>query len=84
MIELTPEIQKRLIASIRRYADEHLDEDMGDLKARLLLDFVLREIGPTVHNQALEHAGAFLTDRLADLENVLAEPEFTFWPKVTP
>lgn len=81
MIELAPETRKRLIASIQRYADEELDIDMGDLKARLLLDYCLQEIGPTVHNRALEDARAYLTDRLADMENICAEAEFTFWPK---
>ena len=79
MIELSPPQRQRLVASIQRYADEHLEMPMGELKAGLLLDFVLEEIGPTVHNRALEHARAFLTDRLADMENSCAEPEFTFW-----
>lgn len=80
MIELDPDTHRRLIASLKRYADEHLEVDMGDLKARLLLDYFLAEIGPSVYNQALEDARAYLTDRLADMENVCAEPEFGFWP----
>lgn len=83
MIELKPEVQRRAIASIQRYAQENLDEEMGDLKARLLLDFFLQEIGATVYNRALEDARAYLTDRLADMENSCAEAEFTFWPKAS-
>ena len=32
-INLSPETTTRLIASIKRYAAEHLDEEMGDLKS---------------------------------------------------
>ena len=30
-IELPPETTKRLIASIKRYAADHLDEEVGDI-----------------------------------------------------
>ena len=37
-IRLSPETTRRLLASIKRYAAENLDEEIGDLKAGLLLD----------------------------------------------
>ena len=45
-ITLSPETRQRLIASLKRYAAENLDEELGDLKAGLLLDYCLTEIGP--------------------------------------
>lgn len=45
-ITLSPEITKKLQASIKRYAAENLDQEMGDLKAGLFLDYCLKEIGP--------------------------------------
>jgi len=71
---------KQLQASIKRYASEHLDQDLGDLQASLLLDFCLKEIGPTVYNKAVADAQAWLQGRLVDLEGVCYEPEFTYWP----
>jgi uncharacterized protein (DUF2164 family) len=44
-IKLPPETTKQLIASIKRYAVANLDEEIGDLKAGLLLDYVVKEIG---------------------------------------
>ena len=35
-IKLSPETRTRLLSSIKRYAAENLDEEMGDLKAGLL------------------------------------------------
>ena len=45
----------------------------------MLLDFCLQEIGPTVYNQAIADAHAYLHDRLADLDGVCYEKEFTYW-----
>ena len=80
-IKLTKEIEKKLIASIKRYAEENLDEEIGDLKASLLLDFCLREIGPSVYNQAITDAQAYLQERLIDLDGVCKQPEFSYWPR---
>jgi len=80
-ITLSPETIKRLVASIKRYAAENLDEEIGDLKAGLLLDYCLKEIGPSIYNQAIADAQAYFTGRVADLEGVCHEPEFGFWPR---
>ena len=80
-ITLSPETIKRLVASIKRYAAENLDEEIGDLKAGLLLDYCLKEIGPSIYNQAIADAQAYFTGRVPDLEGVCHEPEFGFWPR---
>ena len=80
-ITLSPETRKRLVASIKRYAAENLDEEMGDLKAGLFLEYCLAEIGPAVYNQAIADAQSYFTGRVADLEGVCHEPEFGFWPR---
>lgn len=79
-IDLPPELKKRLEASLRRYVAEELDVEMGDLKAALFLDFVLRELAPTVYNRAIADAQAYFQDRVADLEGVCHEEEFGYWP----
>jgi len=78
-IKLSPETTKRLIASLKRYAAENLDEEIGDLKAGLFLDYCLAEIGPVVYNQAIADAQSYFTGRVADLEGVCHEAEFGFW-----
>lgn len=79
-ITLPPDITKKLQASIKRYAAEHLDEEMGDLKAGLFLDYCLQEIGPAVYNQAIADAQKYLQGRVEDLEGVCHQAEFTYWP----
>ena len=80
-IELSKEVKKELIPSIQKYFREHLDDDIGDLKAELLLDFCLREICPTVYNRAIRDAQAHLQERVADLDGTCYEPEMTYWKK---
>ncbi len=82
-VELEPESRKALIASIRRYVEENLDAEIGDLKAGFLLDYCLQEIGPTIYNQAIADARAFMLDRLVDLESLCYEPEMTYWSKTS-
>lgn len=78
-ITLSDQATKQLRASIKRYCAENLDQDLGDLKADLLLDFVLREIGPTIYNQAIADAQAYFQGRVVDLEGVCYQREFTYW-----
>lgn len=68
------------MASIRRYVAEDWELDIGDLKAGLLLDFFLKEIGPCVYNRAVSDAQVYFRDRVADLEGACYEKEFAYWP----
>jgi uncharacterized protein (DUF2164 family) len=75
------ESRKQTLASIRRYFDEVLDQDIGDLKAELVLDYVLKEIAPTVYNQAIQDALKFVQDRVGDMDSSLFAAEFAYWEK---
>ncbi|MHC4843705.1 MAG: DUF2164 domain-containing protein [Planctomycetota bacterium] len=78
-ISLKKEAKKQAIQSIKRYIAENYEEEIGDLKANLLLDFFLKEIGPTVYNNAISDAQAYLQDKVADMEGSCYEPEFGYW-----
>jgi uncharacterized protein (DUF2164 family) len=78
-IDLSAEAKQQAVVSIRRYFAAQFDEDIGDLKAGLLLDYFLKEIGPSIHNAAIARAQAYVADRLADLEGTCTVPEFDYW-----
>lgn len=80
-ITLSDEARTQAIASLRRYFAEELDDDIGDLKADLLLQFILEEIGPTVYNRAIGDARAFFEERAADLDGVCFRSEFPYWAR---
>ncbi len=77
-----PQEKTRLLhASLKRYLMENLDDEMGDLKTNLMLEFILKEIAPTIYNQAIADAQTYFHGRVADLEAVCYEEEFGYWPK---
>ena len=78
-VSLHPDKLKQLQTSVKRYLVENVDSEAGDLKAKLLLDFCLQEIGAIVYNQAIADAQAYFQERAIDLEGVCYEKEFTFW-----
>ncbi|RBA24647.1 DUF2164 domain-containing protein [Herminiimonas fonticola] len=80
-IKLTPETEERLIGSLQRYFDVNMDEGIGDLKARLLLDFCVKEMGPSIYNQAILDAQSAMQDKVAELDVSCYEAEFSYWGK---
>ena len=78
-ITVPPDKKKQILDSIKRYARENLDQEIGELQAGLLLEFCLKEIAPTVYNQAIADAQAYMRGRLDDLEGVCFEKEFDYW-----
>lgn len=74
-VTLSADARARAVEALRHYASAELDLDLGDLAAGFLLDFVLEEIGPSIHNRALAAAQRHLAARIADLDVELGEPE---------
>lgn len=77
-ISLPNDVRKRARESIKRYFAEKLDDDVGDLKAGLLLDFFLEEIAPSVYNRAIVDAQTYFQDKLTDLDGTCYQPEFDY------
>jgi len=80
-MQLEPDTERYLIESIKRFFAEELDEDIGDLRAGIVLDYFVREIGPSVYNQAIADAQSTLERNVADLSGTRYQPEFDFWKK---
>jgi uncharacterized protein (DUF2164 family) len=83
-ITLSPDASRRLQASIKRYFAENLEQEIGDLKASLLLDYVVKEVGPTIYNQAIADAQSYFQARVSDLEGVCYERELSYWEPARP
>ena len=76
--------KKQAVLSIQRYFAENLDEEIGDLKAALLLDYFLAEHGPTIYNRAIADAKSFFDERAADLGAFCYHAEFPYWKPAKP
>lgn len=80
-ITLSDDATKQAVASIKRFVLEELEQDIGDLKAGLILEYFLKEIGPSIYNGAIADTQAYMRDRVADLDGACSAPEFAYWPK---
>jgi uncharacterized protein (DUF2164 family) len=80
-IALDKQTQARFMDSIKRYFAEALDDDIGDLKASLLLEFVLREMGPSIYNRAVADAQARIQDMVLELDSSCYEADPGYWNK---
>jgi uncharacterized protein (DUF2164 family) len=78
-IEVPRETQDRFVQSIRQYFAENLETEIGDLKALLLFKFILKDIAPTVYNQAVADAQARMQEMVSEIDGTCFEPEFGFW-----
>ena len=80
-LELPASTRAQAIASLQRFFEENMPEPLGDLRAGLLLDFILEEIGPAIYNRAIHDAQTRLQLRVADLSGELYADEFPYWPR---
>ena len=69
--------RKLLIASIKQYFAESLEQDIGELKASLLLDFVLKEVGRVIYNSAVADVQARMAEIVPEIDGTCFEPEST-------
>jgi len=77
-ISLPDETKRDILSAIKQYFLEERDEEVGDLQASFLLDFVLKEIGPSIYNQAIKDAQARLSEAVSELDVSLHEPETSY------
>ena len=78
-IELTKQEIADIIPSLQRYFREERDEELSELRAKLLLDFLLKEIAPFAYNRGVRDAEAYFRARVEDLPATCFEPELTYW-----
>ena len=72
-IEFSAESRKRIYESLQTYVREEFNEDIGVLRTERLFDLVVKLIGATIYNQAINDAQAWLQGKLLDLEGDLHE-----------
>ena len=75
---ITQEVQEA-IHSLKKYFSSELEMELSDLQAKLLLDFIVKEIGPLSYNRGIQHSEEFIRKRLEDLSATCFEPPFTYW-----
>ena len=80
-IELNKQETDGIIHSLQRYFREDLEQDISEMQARFLLNYVLKEIAPFAYNKGVKDAEAFLLSKLEDLPANCFEEGMTYWRK---
>jgi uncharacterized protein (DUF2164 family) len=67
VINFSQELKKQAVDDIKRYFLENREEDIGQLAAELLLDFMIEKVGTVIYNQAIRDAHTFMSEKVEDL-----------------
>ena len=78
-LQIRKEETGQLVAYIQKYIREELDHEIGELQAKLLLEYVLKEIGPFAYNQGVRDAEDYLRLRIEDLQGTCFQQGLTYW-----
>ncbi|PLY04541.1 MAG: DUF2164 domain-containing protein [Desulfuromonas sp.] len=74
-IELSKDQMRLAISETQSYFRNELDAEIGDLKAEMIVEFFIAMLGPKIYNQAIDDSGAFIRDKLSELESILYAPD---------
>lgn len=66
-IRLSKERKAEMIAALKGYFLSEREEEMGDLAAMLLLDFIVKELAPAFYNQGVADANRYMQERVEDI-----------------
>jgi len=53
MIKLTDPIREQILYDLQTFFAKEREEELGNVGGELLLQFILKEVGPMIYNQAL-------------------------------
>jgi len=74
-IKLSNTRKIEMVEEIQLYFRNEHDENIGDLKAEMFLEFFINKLGPKIYNQAISDANSFIHEKIIDLESILYVPE---------
>lgn len=73
--KLSEERRADLLKEFQAFYKETYDEEMTAFRAERVLEFFMKELGPTVYNQGIQDARVFMAHKLEDLDAEFYEPE---------
>lgn len=69
-IKITREKRDEMITAIKNYFLNERNEEIGDLRAGLMLDFIREELAPEFYNQGVSDSYTFMQDTIEDLLSI--------------
>ncbi|WP_214481422.1 DUF2164 domain-containing protein [Bacillus sp. SM2101] len=68
-MKLSKESQDDIITNIQRYFYDEHSEEIGELAARNLLDFAMKELGPHFYNAGVKDSIRIMTQGISNIED---------------
>ena len=70
-IEFSKEERAAITAKLRKYFARELDQELGQLPAEMLLDFIGKEIGGAFYNRGIHDAQQLVQQKAEDIVEAL-------------
>lgn len=68
VLKMSREQKMQIISLVQQYFREERDEEIGDLAAELLMDFMIKQTSPFIYNQAIDDLQDMVSQKMASLE----------------
>jgi uncharacterized protein (DUF2164 family) len=68
IIKMPKEQKNQIISLVQQYFRDERDEEISDLAAEFLMDFMMKQISPFIYNQAINDVQSVLSQKMALLE----------------
>lgn len=66
-IKLSKEKKAEMVDELKEYFYKEREEELGDLAASLMIDFIAEKFGPEFYNQGVFDSYGYMMDRVEDL-----------------
>lgn len=67
IFELSKEQKDDMTELLRKYFKEEQGEEIGNLQAMLLLDFIIEKLAPAFYNLGVEDSHQYMTEKIDDM-----------------
>lgn len=81
IIELTPVELEQVIPSLQKFFREEFEQELSEMKARFLLEYFLKEVGPFAYNKGVKDAEQYFRSKTEDLTGICYEDPLTYWTR---
>lgn len=68
-IEMSKEEKEEMIAKLQTYFLRERDEELGNLAASLMVDFIIEGMGAYFYNKGLDDAMRYINDRVEEIQD---------------
>jgi uncharacterized protein (DUF2164 family) len=69
-LKITKERKDEMVLAIKNYFSKEREEELGDLAAALILEFIIEELAPEFYNQGIFDSYNYMENAIEDLLSI--------------